>query len=841
MTTHLRREAVAIFDNDELLRRAMIWLFERRYLLPNRRNLLDLARRAHRHREKELARAIAAAVPAEVRGGWIEALTAEVEEGGVSLFERLQQTPSSKNIDGLEAQAGKINCLKRLGAGALDLASLPLEVMRHYAGRAARRPARKLARIRQPALTIELACFLRLRLLEISDQVAQMADHRIAEAWRRAHEEAVAGEGRALARYQVLVRDLSVHVVDKELSDDEFRELARKCLADFSPGFGGNRTARTRSALAAQSKDLARILQAVQSMDVEIDDRHPASDAICVEDWRNETAAAEFLGRLGKIWRDAVDPRVERSAIDVAMAARAVLVKRGLRNGSIGVRHSLEHRAPESRLIPDGFWERDRARFAANLGVHPKSGAFVGRLRDGLAAAMEAFAEAVEAGEIRIKAGRMVVPRLGPDQEAEDAKPVRRALYERIGGAQFPEILVEIDAKTRFSWTLLRRAPRTEKELVTLYAAILALGSDLSPASVVRMIAGLDPESVTRIMQIIIDASALREASDAVEAYMRSHSVSALWGGGLTASADMMSLEASRHLWNTRTDPRRRTYAIGTYTHMLDQWGIIYDQPIILNKRQAGAAIEGALRQEAVTLERLAVDTHGYTHFAMALANLCGFDLCPRLAGLSKLKLYVPRGFEAPGSLRAIVSPSVSTRTIARGWDDLLRLAASVREGWCSATFILEKFGSAAKGSPAYEAGVGIGKLLRTIYLCDYLSNTDFRREIGRALNRGEAVHTLQRAIYARPMAPKTGRNAVELRAISNALTLLTNIVMAWNASRIQRVVDRSPDEWPEAALRHIAPVGHAQINMRGVMTFDLARHRHALLHGEQTPNIAIN
>ena len=53
----------------------------------------------------------------------------------------------------------------------------------------------------------------------------------------------------------------------------------------------------------------------------------------------------------------------------------------------------------------------------------------------------------------------------------------------------------------------------------------------------------------------------------------------------------------------------------------------------MLHQRQAGAAIEGVVRQTAVaTLERLAVDTHGYTDFGMAIAKLLGFDLCPRLS-----------------------------------------------------------------------------------------------------------------------------------------------------------------------------------------------------------------
>ena len=79
--------------------------------------------------------------------------------------------------------------------------------------------------------------------------------------------------------------------------------------------------------------------------------------------------------------------------------------------------------------------------------------------------------------------------------------------------------------------------------------------------------------------------------------------VTRLWGGGLSASTDMMSLDATRYLWNARLDPRRKGPAIGTYPHVLDQWPIFYDQPII-RKRQAGAAIEGALRQTAAARSR---------------------------------------------------------------------------------------------------------------------------------------------------------------------------------------------------------------------------------------------
>ena len=43
---------------------------------------------------------------------------------------------------------------------------------------------------------------------------------------------------------------------------------------------------------------------------------------------------------------------------------------------------------------------------------------------------------------------------------------------------------------------------------------------------------------------------------------------------------------------------------------------------------------------------------------------------------------------------------------------------------------------------------VQVGKLQRTVFLCDYFVNEAFRRELLRVLNRGEAVNALKRAIY---------------------------------------------------------------------------------------------
>ena len=68
------------------------------------------------------------------------------------------------------------------------------------------------------------------------------------------------------------------------------------------------------------------------------------------------------------------------------------------------------------------------------------------------------------------------------------------------------------------------------------------------------------------------------------------------------------------------------------------------------------------------------------------------------------------------------------------------------------------------------------------------------------------------------------------MTAISGALTLLTNIVMAWNTSRIQAHLDINTDIIPDRLASKVAPIGYAHVNMRGIMSFELGDAKRRLL-----------
>ena len=88
----------------------------------------------------------------------------------------------------------------------------------------------------------------------------------------------------------------------------------------------------------------------------------------------------------------------------------------------------------------------------------------------------------------------------------------------------------------------------------------------------------------------------------------------------------------------------------------------------------------------------------------------------------------------------------------------------------------------------------------------------------------------MQRAVYNGVITAKHGRTMEELGAISGALALLANIVMAWNTHRLQLAVDQAPDAYPDEVLQSIAPIGYKHINLRGIFTFDLSQLGPSLL-----------
>ncbi len=724
------------------------------------------------------------------------------------------------------------------------LADIPDLILRRYARRLVSRPPSAGAKIKEPARTVEVACFLRYCLFTTTDQLILMVQRRIADLWRQAAADVPATVNWA-AMYKTLLGELVALSAQGAVPDAELRARLEALITETQKRKPPSRASLVREGLIDGIRPVRSLLVAIAKLPWQATGEHPAIEylaklqALYLKGSR-KLPVEVVAPSLGMIWQVSISSPDRERAFQALEVATLFALRRAVRNGSVWIEHSLSFRGRARLFFTDERWQAESKKHYARLSLPSKAATFLKPLLARVTAGVDAVAAAARSGVLRVDDELHLSPLPAEDEDPEVTK-LRAALDHRIGEVQLPEVILAVDAQVRFSWIMLGREPRSTDELLMVYAGIMAHGTSLTAVECARMIPQLSATSIRQAMRWARDERRLSQACQAVLEFMQRHPIAATWGRSDLASSDMMSMETTKRVWQARLDPRRNTPSIGIYSHVKDRWGIFHAQPFVLNERQAGVAIEGVIRQEKLETSQLAVDTHGYTDFAMSHARLLGFDLCPRLKELKQRHLFVPRGTKVPAEIAAACEANVDVALIEKHWDSLVHLAASVMSGHASAVAALARFGSAAQGDPIYEAGVQLGRLLRTAFLADYFVKDAFRNELRRVLNRGEAVNALKRAIYTGRISPAQAKRVDEMQAVADALSLMANIVMAWNTSQMQAVLDRWSNRRqviPPELIGKIAPTRLESINLRGVFRFPVDRYADQILPSR--PNASI-
>ena len=82
------------------------------------------------------------------------------------------------------------------------------------------------------------------------------------------------------------------------------------------------------------------------------------------------------------------------------------------------------------------------------------------------------------------------------------------------------------------------------------------------------------------------------------------------------------------------------------------------------------------------------------------------------------------------------------------------------------------------------------------------------------------------------------------MQAVADALSLLANIVMAWNTAKMQEIFDRWAERRggpiPSELIGRIAPTRTEGLNMRGVFRFPIEQYAEILLPSRAAPKLHI-
>ena len=226
MTEHQRRALVRILrdevahsaDRERLLLRARHWLYEHRLIIVHDRAIRALVAAALAELEAATAQAIRAEVPAVILKRWPSAAET-TRPDGQPCQSWLWSAPAKHSTRQIGEVLERIAFLTEL---RIDLGDLNDVLVRRYARRMATRAPSVSARIKEPARTVEVACFLRYCLLTASDQLILMFQRRVADLWRQCAD-GVTGSVDWAEQYQQLLQELTELAAQDAVADTELR------------------------------------------------------------------------------------------------------------------------------------------------------------------------------------------------------------------------------------------------------------------------------------------------------------------------------------------------------------------------------------------------------------------------------------------------------------------------------------------------------------------------------------------------------------------------------------------------------------------------------------------
>jgi TnpA family transposase len=140
--------------------------------------------------------------------------------------------------------------------------------------------------------------------------------------------------------------------------------------------------------------------------------------------------------------------------------------------------------------------------------------------------------------------------------------------------------------------------------------------------------------------------------------------------------------------------------------------------------------------------------------------------------------------------LNGIARHRINTELIARHWDDLLRVAGSLKLGAVSAHDLMHTFQGTGRHSSLARALAEYGRIGKTLHLLDLADDEPYRRSLLIQVNTGERRHGLARAVFQgrRGQLRQAYREGQEDQL--GALGLVLNAIVVWNTRYMGLALD---------------------------------------------------
>lgn len=505
-----------------------------------------------------------------------------------------------------------------------------------------------------------------------------------------------------------------------------------------------------------------------------------------------------------------------------------------LRCREIWVAGSNRYRNPDED-VPADFAEKRETYYEA-LALPTQVDDFIASIQEQLREALQMLNDSLPHNpdvDILSKSGGWI--RLTPLQKQRapsNLRKLKNQVKRRWWMTSLLDMLKEVDLRVGItanfpSLTGQERLSPEEKQK-RLLLCLFGLGTNTGLTSVSMGNHGISYANLQYVRRRFIAKAALRQSiSDVVNqtlAIRQPH----IWGDSTTwCASDSKQFVA----WNQNllTGWHRRYYKAGVmvYWHVAKQALCIYSQLKAPSSSEVAAMIEGVLRHGTEQkVERNFVDTHGQSEVGFAFCHLLGFQLMPRFKNIHSQKLALVDEGDAVNypHLKWILQQAIDWELIRKQYDEMVKYATALRLGTAEAESILKRFTRTNHQHPTYKALAELGRALKSIFLCSYLTHESVRREIQEGLNVIENWNSANGFVFygKRGEVSTNDPDAQEIAILS--LHLLQSCVVYINTLMAQEIL--AEPGWQQRMTvedwRALTPLFYGHVNPYGRFDLDM-------------------
>ena len=530
-------------------------------------------------------------------------------------------------------------------------------------------------------------------------------------------------------------------------------------------------------------------------------------------------AAGLDLSFISHPWRQLVidgsekSQRLARQPLEICIFTYLAL---DLKTGDACVMGSESYADFREQLLSWHECESQLAQYCAELSLPAQAHQFVAALQMQLIETAQQVDQACQASEQfnLSPQGIPVLQRIKALPKPPGADTLAAAIWEKLPERSILDILCNTEHWlnwTRHFGPASGSEAKLEQPMERYILTTFGYGCNLGPNQTARHTRGLvTSHMLSYTNRRHMDATKIEAATrDLIGAYNQLN-LPKVWGTGKTAAADGSKFAIYENNLISEYHIRYGGYGGIAYHHVSDTYIALFTHFITCGVWEAVYILDGLLKNTSeIQPDTLHADTQGQSTPVFGLSHLLGIKLMPRIRNWKDLTFLKPSQEELYPYLEPLFKGTADWALIEMHWQDMIRVALSIRAGKVLPSTLLRKLGSYSRRNRLYQAFQALGLVIRTLFLLRYISDVGLRRQITACTNIVEDYNRFVDWLFFGKQGVITDNDPEEQEKRLKYLDLVANAVILQNTVDISLAIQALSAEGMKidrAAIKTLSP-----------------------------------